>query len=504
MLNLKRLFVFILMCLSITRLNAQKLSYFQGTLEEAKAAAKKQHKLIYLMVEMGDNTVPYSPIPLDEELLKKYNSGFICIYKNARPKAGLDGIYQQYNISTYPTHLFLDGEGNLILKTVGYRSRKEPYLADITKAIQLSKGKSLSQYAEEYKKGSRSEQFLRNYLLKYDDLDIPVNQNVLEAYASILPVHKLDDYETIAFLIQRAPVLSSMAYKITRVNPKLTDSLYKVLPYDKRVKINNRIIRASLALAKMNKDEKLAMQTAAFTQATWTNNWQKGMAAHAYNMMDYYKAVNDTAKYLRNASNYYQQYYQMLRDSIHKTEWKSATVSMPAPVPPKAISSAAMTALPDKNDLKKDSAMIVNKTIRITTVALSANATSGLTQNSDARAMEYAMTLNNGAWSFYTMRTSNATYLAQAVIWVLRSIELFPENSAYYDTLAHLYYLQKKYEDAINIQQKAIEVSRSESKKVEEMMLKRDAKPSTAMLEAFAKSAATLTKELEKMKQRSL
>ncbi|MET1056370.1 MAG: hypothetical protein ABWY16_13775 [Pedobacter sp.] len=501
---MKRLLSIFIMALCLSQVKAQPLKYFQGSLEDAKLAAKKQHKLIYLMVGMGTIDPRFSLVPTDKDLLKRYESDFICIYNNVSPGAGVDAIYQQYNVTTYPTHLFLDEQGGLILKTVGYRSNAEPYLNDINQAIQLSKGNTLTHYHAEYAKGNRKTDFLKSYLLKYDELDIPVNQEVLETYANLLPVSKLDDFETVSFLIQRGPVLSGTAYKITRVYPKLTDSIYKTLPYEKRVRINNRIINASMTAAKAKKDESLAMQTASFTQATWTNNWQKGMVAQLSKMMEYYRAVNDTVKYLRNASSYYQQYYLLQRDSIHKPDPLETTVTVMPPRPVHSTVQKSPALVPGRPDTKNDSARIVNKTItkRITISSLTGSST--LTPGPYANALEYAATLNNGAWSFYTMKTTNADYLSKAVIWVWRSIELFPANTAFYDTLAHLYYLQKKYDEAITTEQKAIDISQAAAKSREEIMAKMKTAPLSAFPDPSVKAIEMYTAELEKMKQKTL
>jgi len=515
---LKRLFILSVLLVSATMLNAQKMPYYSGSFEDAKAEAKKQHKLIYVMVEVNEGSNAYYPVPLDDELLKRYQSAFICLNRTAVPSNGADSISQKYNVTTFPGHLFLDSEGGLILKTTGYDSRKDRYMKDIDRALQLSKTKTLTKYTQEYQKGNRNTEFMQRYLLKYDELDLPVNQDVLDAYARLLPVSAADDYETIAFIMKLGPVLSSTAYKITRINLKLTDSLYKTLPYPERVKMNNKIINASMAAAKKTKNEALAMQTASFTQSTWNNDWQKGYAANMSRLMEYYYAVKDTTKYLRNASSYYQQYYLAQRDSIHvpqsngfpPTGQHTTTRKTTAITDSAKFGATVKDPVPDLSSMpsmsakaiRADSARIVTKSI--TRVVMLESGTTTPLVSSGRKAMEYAMNLNNGAWAFYTMRTTNASYLSQAVIWVWRAIELFPDNSAFYDTLAHLYYLQKKYGEATAMQQNAIDVEKQAAKIRAEMMAKSNFKPSKPLPDYSQKQIETYTTALEKMKQRKL
>lgn len=463
----KRSLLFLILIMTVSSLRAQTVNFFKGSFEEAKAEAKKHHKLVYVFANIEvNNKMLSSPGQSEPDVLKRYEADFICCYKSHSLTGAPEDFIQQYNVVSYPTHLFFDENGSLILKTVGYRSSPESYLNDMNTAVKLSKTKTLGVYATDYKKGNRDLNFLKSYLLKFDELDIPVNQVVLDEYVNLLPVNALDDYQTILFISERGPVLSGKAYKVSRLNPILIDSMYKVLPLDKRIKMNNRIITYSMREARDKKDEKLAILTANFVAGTWQNNYLKASSARSAKMMDYYRDVNDTVKYLNNASLYYQSYYLSLRDSIQK----------PGPIEPFVMKKPA-SVVPFKKDTINKTSEGVDKfyqgklakeyTMKIGT---SGGAMMNSKDNSRFKAMEFAMNLNNGAYSIYTMHTKNPEYLNKAVIWVRRSIELFPDNSAYYDTLSHLLYVQKKYDEAVGTQQKAIEVMKAERSNMVSML----------------------------------
>jgi hypothetical protein len=97
---------------------------------------------------------------------------------------------------------------------------------------------------------------------------------------------------------------------------------------------------------------------------------------------------------------------------------------------------------------------------------------------------DVANALNNAAYSFYTLGTTNFNYLVKALTWARRSVELnpTPEN---YDTLAHIMYRLKFYEDAVVTQATAIELAKAAA-----------ISPPNRM--------ANLQKELDKMKTRKL
>ena len=157
-----------------------------------------------------------------------------------------------------------------------------------------------------------------------------------------------------------------------------------------------------------------------------------------------------------------------------------------------------------KSDPKADSARIVTQVTMVTKVVAPSMGISNIAPKSqNTRAMEYAMTLNNGAWTMYTMKAKNPAYLSQAVIWVYRSIELFPENPAFHDTLAHLLYQQQKYTEALTYQEKAVVLARAEAKNIAELMARSTNKPALSP-DHGQKAIEMYTAELEKMRSKTL
>lgn len=502
----KRFSLSVLFMLLLSTLQAQTINFFSGTFDQAKAEAKKQHKMLYVLIAYAEDATPIvAPAQNDPELLKKYKANFICFYQNQPITADQNEWVQEYNVRGFPVHLFLDEEGGLLLKTSGTRMRPDSYFSDIENAIRLSKTKTLSAYAAEYKKGNRDLNFLKSYLLKFEELDIPVHQDVLDEYVSVMPVNALDDYQTILFIMQRGPVLSGRAYKAARLNQKLVDSIYKVRPLTERLKINDRIIKYSMAQAKRTKNENLAFEVANYSASTWKNDFTNASNARSSRMMDYYRVVNDTAKYLYQASSYYQNYYLSLRDSIQKPGPAEPFV-LPKPTPGAPFKRDTTVKITEGNTTFYKGRLAKEYTISSIS---SGNSISNPKNDERSKAMSFAMYLNNGAYSMYTMHTRNPEYLKRAVVWVRRSIELFPDNPAYYDTLSHLYYQQKKYDEAISTQQKAIELVKMRKNPVSVMMTSPGAgtmpDPSITRLQDGKKTElARYEAALEKMKSKTL
>lgn len=469
--NLKHLIFLVIFSISAFTLSAQSIKFFSGTIEEAQIEAKKQHKLIYILVNMGGDNAYVTMGQLHPEVAELHNRYFINLYKNIPVGETANGYYSQYNISRYPVHLYLDNSGGLLLKTIGNNSEKDEYVKNIEKSMQLAKEKTITNYKDEYKKGNKDLKFMKSFLLKYEELDLQVDQDLLDEYVGCLPISLTDDYQTVLFIMEKGPIIGSKAYKFTRFNAKLVDSIYKTLPLEKRVKMNNRLISYSLAEAKRTKSESLAISIANFASLSWTNNWKNARNAYTSNLMNYYKAVNDSTKYLMHAFNYYQGYYSRLRDSIQIPEPIKDRPFIPLRTPAKRKADSLKIDSLRKEVVKNNNKGAIKRVVHISS-SLSGDFKLDPESKKRMEAMSFATYLNNGAYSFYTMRTKNPVYLSNAVIWVRRSIELFPDNAAYYDTLSHLYYQQQKYDEAIATQQKAINITKAIRKKAEEMRAK--------------------------------
>lgn len=89
--------------------------------------AKKENKLIFLDIyatwcgpckRLKSNTFS------NEEVGKLYNQKFINVALDGEKGEGLT-LAQKYAVRSYPTLLFLDGNGNIVIRTGGYHNPDE-------------------------------------------------------------------------------------------------------------------------------------------------------------------------------------------------------------------------------------------------------------------------------------------------------------------------------------------------------------------------------------------
>jgi len=113
----------LLTCFS-TALSAQGIIFKDGSFDNILVQAKKEGKFIFIDVftawcgpckEMSNKVFPA------EEVGRVFNEQFIN-YKLDAEKGEGPAIAKKYGVNAYPTMLFLDGEGKVVNRLVGYRN----------------------------------------------------------------------------------------------------------------------------------------------------------------------------------------------------------------------------------------------------------------------------------------------------------------------------------------------------------------------------------------------
>ncbi|WP_162946553.1 thioredoxin family protein [Chitinophaga barathri] len=179
----------------------QGMQFFEGTWAELLQAAQKQGKLIFVDVyttwcppckQMDKEVFPL------KEVGDKYNSKFLNYRLNAEKGEGIK-LAGQFAVKAYPTYLYLDAQGSLLHRAVGFQSPGA--LAGHADKILSSgtAGSSISSFENEFKNGKRDPAFLRDYLKQLASLELD-NNAVLNAYLEVMPASQLAKPEGLLYL----------------------------------------------------------------------------------------------------------------------------------------------------------------------------------------------------------------------------------------------------------------------------------------------------------------
>ena len=200
----KKIVIVVALLLSIC-MQAQQINY-EATFEKAKAAALQQQKPIALLITI-EPPVP-SPNFLnglkDENVIEKFNTNFIN-YKVAREDTAASGkIIRNYRVNRFPSFVFLDAKGGLLLSDIAFLSRPQPLLVIADKAITSSKEMSLVDYDSAYATGNYSTIFLKNYISKRQQAGLTDNAGFIEKYVDSLYIADLNNYAAVLFILKYA------------------------------------------------------------------------------------------------------------------------------------------------------------------------------------------------------------------------------------------------------------------------------------------------------------
>jgi thiol-disulfide isomerase/thioredoxin len=148
---------------ALSTAGAQGMSFSDKSWSDILAQAKQQNKIIFLDAYtswcgpckmMARNTFT------DAEVGKFYNANFVNAKIDMEKGEGPD-LAQRYNVEAYPTLLYINGNGDVVHRALGYHE-PEQFLAVGRKA--LDPASNLTGIEARYQAGERSGEFLLQYL----------------------------------------------------------------------------------------------------------------------------------------------------------------------------------------------------------------------------------------------------------------------------------------------------------------------------------------------------
>lgn len=150
--------------LTIAKEGEEGIKFFKGTWEEALKAAKKSNKLLFVdayATWCGPCKMMAKKVFVKKEVGDYYNKNFIPVKIDVESKTGRP-LASKYQVKAMPTYLFVDGNGALVYRKLGYMPPNE-FLAVGEGALKIPALKA------KYEQGDRSKKLLNEYLVAVDD-----------------------------------------------------------------------------------------------------------------------------------------------------------------------------------------------------------------------------------------------------------------------------------------------------------------------------------------------
>lgn len=180
--------------IGITTLKAQGINFAHGSWKEILSTAKAQNKLVFVDVYTSwcgpCKKMAAEVFPL-KEVGDKFNSSFINYKIDAEKGEGVQ-IAKTFRVNSFPTYLFVDGDGQLIYRSGG-SSEAFRFLKEAETALKEQHDpKKFLQWESEYQAGKRDKDFLIGYLKKRAALELPSDE-IIEQLFPMLQQKELED-----------------------------------------------------------------------------------------------------------------------------------------------------------------------------------------------------------------------------------------------------------------------------------------------------------------------
>jgi len=222
----KTIFSLLLATASPFMLWAQGIKFEEGTFTEALAKAKKENKIVFVDVyttwcgpckKMAKEFFP------TKEAGDKYNTAFVNYKIDAEKGEGIQ-VAQKYNVSGYPTSLYLKPDGSVVYTSMGI-SDLNGFLQNADVAIEENKDPhNWDWYAVSFKKGSETKDFLTQYLQKAKRLG-KENDAALDKYVTKYVNAKNPADKDLVYLADNIQTVDNKAYVLLSDNADKINAL---------------------------------------------------------------------------------------------------------------------------------------------------------------------------------------------------------------------------------------------------------------------------------------
>lgn len=294
----------------------QSINFENGTFAEVLAKAKKEKKLVFLDAYAswcGPCKLMEKNIFTLKSVSDYYNTNFINAHFDMEKGEGRE-IAQKFGIRSYPTYLFLNGNGELILKNYGYMEEQD--FLQIAKEANNPENVKYS-LKERFEKGEKDPGFLINAMRQSIDTDFDFAKKVSEKY---FQNKKIEDYtqDDAGMLLYFIRSTDDPNYKIFQNNKA---QILKFIPenvyneFDRNIKISKILEQSLDQQNKIIKDD--------YFYANAVPLVGKEEAEKALNRMKvhFYPTVGKYSEYEKAALEYYKNPDEADPNELLKAAW---------------------------------------------------------------------------------------------------------------------------------------------------------------------------------------
>ncbi len=313
---MKKNIPFLLLLISTALFSQDGIKFGKQSFAQTLEQAKKENKLIFLDAFaswcgpcklLDKNVFP------KKEVGDYFNANFLNLHIDMEKGEGIE-IAKKYSIYSYPTLLFIDGDGKVVYKAAGYMSPQE--LIGIAKEA-VNPENTLENKIAKFEAGEKDPEFLMGLIKNTYSSDFSLAQKVATRY---FQTRKDATYskEEAGMLLFFTKTIDDELYKIfTAKKAELSTQIPEsyLVEYDKQLKLNT-VLQKSFDANTQSINESTFL-------AEGTKIYGEKEAKQLLNKinMDLFFNQKKYDDYAKSALNYYQNPKDFATDELNNVAW---------------------------------------------------------------------------------------------------------------------------------------------------------------------------------------
>ena len=279
--------------------SVKSIKFIAEDFRAAMAQGAKKNKIVFIdayTTWCGPCKLMDKSVFTDEKVLDFMNENFVNLKLDMERGDG-QIVAQRYKVSAFPSFLFVNTEGELVHKGIGYQDA-DKFLS--LASVALSANQGLLAWSRKFENGERSPDFLKNYALQLADVQDVKRADIAKLYVKSQPNWK-NNNETLDFI-----------FKFIETPD---DTFFTLLSKNKTI-FERRVSREAIELKRKNLIEeqlfdKKKLPTLARADsllALVTDNKRALDSMERNYRMTYYRMKGDRNAYAQAAVNYFKKY----------------------------------------------------------------------------------------------------------------------------------------------------------------------------------------------------
>ena len=313
---MKKIISFLFLVISTALFSQDGIKFGKQSFAKTLEQAKKENKLIFLDAFaswcgpcklLDKNVFP------KKEVGDYFNANFLNLHIDMEKGEGIE-IAKKYSIYSYPTLLFIDGDGKVVYKAAGYMSPQE--LISIAKEA-VNPENTLENKIAKFEAGEKDPEFLMGLIKNTYSSDFSLAQKVATRYFQ-MRTDATYSKEEAGMLLFFTKTIDDDLYKIfTAKKAELSTQIPEsyLAEYDKQLKLNT-VLQKSFDANTQSINESTFL-------AEGTKIYGEKEAKQLLNKinMDLFFTQKKYDDYAKSALNYYQNPKDFATDELNNVAW---------------------------------------------------------------------------------------------------------------------------------------------------------------------------------------